>query len=1067
LAIERLEAREVPSAVSWTGAGDGTSWNDLHNWSSLRVPGSGDDVTITATSAKIGISTAVTVNSLNLNNSGQYAWLSLPSDGHTDLTITGLFTWTDGELLSSGNPGHVRANGGVAMSGGITFGALPLECILDNAATATVNGVELGAGAGVWNNLAGSELDLVNNGSFVGNLNNDGIIVSKSITSILSGGSSTGITNQGAIEVQTGTLSLGGQVASTGPITVAAGATLNFGEPASYNVAATLGIGATVTGAGNVGFISDSTVTLADTYNVTGLTQIGEESGNGTSVTFNGSTTMGALNLLVSGTLSGSANVTVSGALDWEGTMTGGGSTVANGNTTLTNPATSTGPLWPILWSRTFDNYGTCTSMLPYGPLAMVYGATWNNQAGSVMDFQDNSGVQWGNTGAMPTFNNAGTLEWTSGTSGQPGFDFPITNTGTLWLQGANHQVSLTQNFVNAGTVSVDSGSSLAISGNYQQTSAGVLDLGIGGPVGANSGYLTIGGVATLNGTFNVSVQNGYTPKLNDYFYMMGFSSESGTFATVNGLALGNNLNLSLGYSATSLGLQVTQANAGAATHVSVSAPASAIAGNSFTITITALDANNNVATGYTGTVHFTSTDPHAVLPADYTFTAADAGMHTFSATLKTAGSQSITATDIQTSSITGAGTLAVSPAAAASFLVAGLPGSTTAGVAQNFTVTAQDAYGNTATSYTGTVHFSSSDTQAGLPANYTFVAGDNGTHAFSATFKTAGTQSVTATDTQASSVTGSQSLAVSPAAAKILVVTGFPSSATAGVAQNFTITAKDAYGNIATGYTGTVHFTSSDTKAVLPANYTFTAADAGIHAFSATLKTAGSKTVTATDTVTATLTAKATVTVVAAAATHFKVTGSATATAGKAFSLTVTALDAYGNTATGYLGTVHFTTSDVQGVVPPNYTFVAGDKGKHTFTNGVVLKTAGKETVTATDTVTGSITGAASSTVNPAAASKFVVSGFPTSAIHGVAYTFTVTALDAYGNVATGYRGTVHFSSSDGSALLPANYTFTAADKGKHTFSATLNTLGIQSLTATDTVTATITGTEGGITVS
>ena len=45
----------------------------------------------------------------------------------------------------------------------------------------------------------------------------------------------------------------------------------------------------------------------------------------------------------------------------------------------------------------------------------------------------------------------------------------------------------------------------------------------------------------------------------------------------------------------------------------------------------------------------------------------------------------------------------------------------------------------------------------------------------------------------------------------------------------NVTITAKDAYGNTATSYTGTVHFTSSDSAAVLPGNYTFVAGDAGV----------------------------------------------------------------------------------------------------------------------------------------------------------------------------------------------------------------------------------------------
>ena len=83
------------------------------------------------------------------------------------------------------------------------------------------------------------------------------------------------------------------------------------------------------------------------------------------------------------------------------------------------------------------------------------------------------------------------------------------------------------------------------------------------------------------------------------------------------------------------------------------------------------------------------------------------------------------------------------------------------------------------------------------------------------------------------------------------LVVSGFTSPTTAGAAHNFTVTAQDAFGNVTTGYTGTVHFTSSDGAAVLPANYTFTGGDAGTHVFSVTLKTAGTQSITATDTVT------------------------------------------------------------------------------------------------------------------------------------------------------------------------------------------------------------------------
>jgi hypothetical protein len=89
----------------------------------------------------------------------------------------------------------------------------------------------------------------------------------------------------------------------------------------------------------------------------------------------------------------------------------------------------------------------------------------------------------------------------------------------------------------------------------------------------------------------------------------------------------------------------------GAATHFTVSAPASATAGVAFNFTVTAFDVFNNIATGYGGTVHFTSTDAQATLPADSSLTN---GTGTFSATLRTSGSQTITAVDTVNASIIG-----------------------------------------------------------------------------------------------------------------------------------------------------------------------------------------------------------------------------------------------------------------------------------------------------------------------------------------------------------------------------------------------------------------------------
>src|SRR5205823_13482622 len=80
--------------------------------------------------------------------------------------------------------------------------------------------------------------------------------------------------------------------------------------------------------------------------------------------------------------------------------------------------------------------------------------------------------------------------------------------------------------------------------------------------------------------------------------------------------------------------------------------PASAAAGTSFSLTVTALNRLGNVQTTYGDTVHFTSSDGQAILPADSTLSN---GAGTFSATLRTAGNQTITATDKTSSSITGA----------------------------------------------------------------------------------------------------------------------------------------------------------------------------------------------------------------------------------------------------------------------------------------------------------------------------------------------------------------------------------------------------------------------------
>jgi hypothetical protein len=278
----------------------------------------------------------------------------------------------------------------------------------------------------------------------------------------------------------------------------------------------------------------------------------------------------------------------------------------------------------------------------------------------------------------------------------------------------------------------------------------------------------------------------------------------------------------------------------GQATRLTVTAPSSGAAGSALTFTVKAIDPYGNTATGYGGTVHFTSSANVGNLPADSKLSA---GTGTFTATPTAAGAQSITATDTASSSISGtSGSISVGAGPTSKFTVSPSSSSTAAGAAFTFVVTAQDQFGNTS-SYGGTVHFTSSDAAAVLPANSTLT---NGTGTFSATLKTAGAQTLTATDSASSSITGtSASVTVAPGAATQFAVSA-PATATHGSAFNFTVTALDQFDNTVTGYSGTVHFTSSDAAAVLPANSTLTN---GTRTFSATLNTTGGQTITATDT--------------------------------------------------------------------------------------------------------------------------------------------------------------------------------------------------------------------------
>ncbi len=599
------------------------------------------------------------------------------------------------------------------------------------------------------------------------------------------------------------------------------------------------------------------------------------------------------------------------------------------------------------------------------------------------------------------------------------------------------------------------------------------------------------------------------------------------------------------------------------------SAPATAVAGDTMDVTVSAMDTTGAVAPGYSAKVHFASTDVMAGLPADYTFTAADAGSHTFAVTLKSSGARFISATEVG-GSINGGVTVSVTAKVASSLTLTG--GAGAIGVLRPITIVARDVYGNQASSYNGTVHFTSSDAAAVLPSDMAFV---NGLASANVKFFTVGTQTLTATDVITPSITGVVSSDATAPIASSFAVTGYPATV-AGKSNSFTVSVVDTIGQVATGYIGTVYFASSDIQAGLPASYAFTVADAGVHSFAATLRTAGNQSISARDltgaltgvqagiavsasdfskflisvpngtdskghvlvtageiiqlrvraidlfgnsvsnysntigltssdvaanlpssyafssadggehifsvylatatvngqvwsfTVTDTINPaiQATLTnfeVFNGAATLFTVAMPTNIVAGQSFTSKVTAQDAFGNTAKNYFGTVHFVTSAANAILPIDYAFDSTDLGVHAFTTA--LNTAGAQTLTAVDSSNSSVLGVGAGSVSASVATSLSLS-VSGEAVAGNAVSVTVRALDAFGNVATGYRGTVSFASSDSLAVLPTSFVFNNKEAGVQTFSVTLKTAGIQSINATDTVNSTISGTAADINV-
>src|SRR5439155_1436990 len=215
-----------------------------------------------------------------------------------------------------------------------------------------------------------------------------------------------------------------------------------------------------------------------------------------------------------------------------------------------------------------------------------------------------------------------------------------------------------------------------------------------------------------------------------------------------------------------------------------------------------------------TDTVGITSSDTNATLPGN---AALASGTQTFNVTLKTAGTKTLTASDITTPAKTPDTSLGitVNPGVLNNFLVEKAGGGAiptqTAGTAFNIKITARDLNNNTVTGFTGTATITSTGTLSAGGTTATFASGVLASH--SVTISNPALHDALPTSRSPDTSLG---ITVNPGVLNNFLVEaaggGAIGTQTAGTAFNIRITARDVNNNTVTGFTGTATITSTGT---------------------------------------------------------------------------------------------------------------------------------------------------------------------------------------------------------------------------------------------------------------
>jgi hypothetical protein len=219
------------------------------------------------------------------------------------------------------------------------------------------------------------------------------------------------------------------------------------------------------------------------------------------------------------------------------------------------NSSTSTGGYLGFQGNQTLGGIGEVVFgtfafntlyIAPYSTLTIASGISVHGIAGVIFgDSLVNQGIVQADSGPNPAVAGR-TLSVQAGS---------FINQGTLQADDTGI-LSLTNFVVNKGTMTAEAGGTITVNGAFTEGSGATTKVFLGGTSSSQIGQVNVTGAASLAGTLNVALANGFVPASGDTFQVLVYASHTGVFDQITGVNLPDGLVFSPSYSSTALSLE-------------------------------------------------------------------------------------------------------------------------------------------------------------------------------------------------------------------------------------------------------------------------------------------------------------------------------------------------------------------------------------------------------------------------------------------------------------------------------------------------------------------------------